>query len=128
MATVFHFPLPRSFPMVVQGFYSSPSHALSHCPCSCVYYFDFFMMEMLLMNILCSKKLQKKSVFLVAKISEFCSGLAVRHVFYFSSVCHFSLIRRSIMYISFSSVRNIRDSTHIIMSHKFKYMYRSFSP
>lgn len=90
--------------------------------------FNFFVMQMLLMNILCSKKLQKKSVFLVAKISEFCSGLAARHVFYFSSVCHFSLVRRSIMYVSSVQYENIRESTDIIMSHKCKYRYRSFSP
>uniref|UniRef100_A0A453HYE1 Uncharacterized protein n=1 Tax=Aegilops tauschii subsp. strangulata TaxID=200361 RepID=A0A453HYE1_AEGTS len=44
--------------------------------------FDFFVMQMLLMNIFCSKKLQKKSVFLVAKISEFCSVLAVRRIMF----------------------------------------------
>ncbi|XP_020171106.1 uncharacterized protein [Aegilops tauschii subsp. strangulata] len=58
MAAIFHFPLPRSFPMEVQ---------------------------------------------------------AVRHVFYFS------LVHRSIMYVSSVQYENIRDSTDIIMSHKFKY-------
>ncbi|XP_044419254.1 uncharacterized protein [Triticum aestivum] len=57
MAAIFHFPLPRSFPMEVQ----------------------------------------------------------VRHVFYFS------LVHRSIMYVSSVQYENIRDSTDIIMSHKFKY-------
>ncbi|XP_048564570.1 uncharacterized protein LOC125544842 isoform X2 [Triticum urartu] len=63
MAAIFHFPLPRSFPMEVQA----------------------------------------------------------RHVFYFSSVCHFSLVRRSIMYLSSVQYENIRESTDIIMSHKCKY-------
>ena len=33
-------------------------------------------------------------------VFEFFFGLAVQHVFYFSSVCHFSVVHRSIMYVS----------------------------